>query len=129
MLAWAGGVPMWRRLRLRRLRSEPRAEILAAWGEALRTLDLAGIRRRRAETYLELASRVTSTGVLTDEAELALRNLARLATTASYAAAPPSEVGTRQAMSDAKTVVRSARRRVARWQRIAAALDPRGLPA
>ena len=129
MLAWAGGVPMWRRLRLRRLRSEPRAEILAAWGEALRTLDLAGIRRRRAETYLELASRVTSTGVLTDEAELALRNLARLATTASYAAAPPSEVGTRQAMSDAKTVVRSARRRVARWQRIAASLDPRGLPA
>ncbi len=120
---------MWRRLRLRRLRSEPRAEILAAWGEALRTLDLAGIRRRRAETYLELASRVTSTGVLTDEAELALRNLARLATTASYAAAPPSEVGTRQAMSDAKTVVRSARRRGARWQRIAASLDPRGLPA
>ena len=120
---------MWRWLRLRRSRRESRAGILAAWGEALRTLDLAGIRRRRAETYLELASRVTSTGVLSEEAELALGHLARLATTASYAASPPSEVGTRQAMSDARTVVRSARRRVAPWQRIAAALDPRGLPA
>jgi len=129
MLAWAGGVPMWRWLRLRRSRRESRAGILAAWGEALRTLGLAGIRRRRAETYLELASRVTSAGVLSDEAELALRNLARLATTASYAASLPSDVGTREAMSDSKTVVRSARRRVARWQRIAAALDPRGLPA
>jgi hypothetical protein len=111
------------------LRRESRAGILAAWGEALRTLDLAGIRRRRAETYLELARRVTSTGVLSDEAELAFRNLARLATTASYAGAPPGDFAARQATRDANTVVHSARRRIARWQRIAAALDPRSLPA
>jgi hypothetical protein len=111
------------------LRRESRAGILAAWGEALRTLDLAGIRRRRAETYLELARRVTSTGVLSDEAELAFRNLARLATTASYAGAPPGDIAARQATRDASTVVHSARRRIAYWQRIAAALDPRSLPA
>jgi len=129
LLAWSGGVPLWRRLRLRRAGRTPRAGILAAWGEALRTLDLAGIRRRRAETYLELAKRVASTGVLSEEAELALRDLARLATSASYVASPPGDAGTRQAMQDAKTVARSARRRVARWQRVAAALDPRSLPA
>jgi hypothetical protein len=103
--------------------------ILAAWGEALRTLDLAGIRRRRAETYLELARRVVSTGVLSEEAEVALRDLAGLATTASYGASPPGDDGTRRAMRDARTVARSARRRVARWQRVVAALDPRSLPA
>ena len=129
MLAWAGGVPLWRRLRLRRARREPRAGILAAWGEALRFLDLAGVRRRRAETYLELARRVSSTGVLSGEAELALTDLARLATTASYAASPPGERGSVQALHDARTVARSARRRVPRWQRVAAALDPRSLPA
>ena len=128
-LAWAGALLLWGRLRLRRLRRESRAGILAAWGEALRTLDLAGIRRRRAETYLELARRVTSTGVLSDEAELAFRNLARLATTASYAGAPPGDFAARQATRDASTVVHSARRRIAYWQRIAAALDPRSLPA
>jgi hypothetical protein len=129
LLAWAGGVPLWRRLRLRRARRESRAGILAAWGEALRMLDLAGVRRRRAETYLELARRVGSTGVLSEEAEVALRDLARLATTASYAALAPPDAGTRQALRDAKTIARSARRRVARWQRVVAALDPRSLPA
>jgi hypothetical protein len=128
MLSWAGGLLLWRRLRLRRLRRETRAGVLAAWGEALRTLDLAGIRRRRAETYLELARRVTSTGVLSDEAALAFWNLARLATAASYAGSPPGDFGARQATRDATTVVRSARRRIARWQRIAASLDPRSLP-
>jgi hypothetical protein len=92
-------------------------------------LDLAGIRRRRAETYLELARRVGSAGVLSDDADLALRDLARLATTASYAAASPGPDGSRQAMEDARKVTRSARRRIARWQRVAAALDPRSLPA
>ena len=72
VLCWAGGLLLWRRSRLRRLRREPRAGILAAWGEALSTLDLAGIRRRRAETYLELAPRVTSTRMLSEEATLAL---------------------------------------------------------
>ncbi|HLN06107.1 MAG TPA: hypothetical protein VK217_07505, partial [Acidimicrobiales bacterium] len=67
-------------------------------------------------------------GVLSEEASLALRDLARLATSASYAASPPEAGWTRQATSDAKTVMRSARRRIARWQRVAAALDPRGLP-
>ncbi len=127
MLSWAGGILLWRRLRLRRLRRETRAEVLAAWGEALRTLDLAGIRRRRAETYLELARRVTSTGVLSDEAALAFWDLARLATAASYAGSPPGDLGARQATRDATTVVRSARRRIARWQRIVASLDPRSL--
>src|SRR5208283_177417 len=79
LLAWTGGVPFWRRLRLRRASREPRAGILAAWGEALRALDLAGVRRRRAETYLELARRASLTGVLSDEASVALRDLARLA--------------------------------------------------
>ncbi|MGO9405745.1 MAG: DUF4129 domain-containing transglutaminase family protein [Acidimicrobiales bacterium] len=127
MLSWAGGILLWRRLRLRRLRRETRAEVLAAWGEALRTLDLAGIRRRRAETYLELARRVTSTGVLSDEAALAFWDLARLATAASYAGSPPGDLGARQATRAATTVVRSARRRIARWQRIVASLDPRSL--
>ncbi len=126
--SWAGGLLLWRRLRLRRSRREARTGVLAAWGEALRSLDLAGIRRRRAETYLELARRVSSTGVLSDEAERAFRDLARLATTASYSGSPPGDFGVRQATRDAKTVVRSTRRRIARWQRIAAALDPRSLP-
>jgi len=127
VLCWAGGLLLWRRLRLRRSRRESRAGILAAWGVALRTLDLVGIRRRRDETYLELAKRVSSTGVLSDEAGVAFGNLARLATTASYAGSPPGDFGARQATRDAKTVVRSARRRIARWQRIAVALDPRSL--
>ena len=127
LLCWAGGLLLWRRLRLRRSRRESRTATLAAWGVALKTLDLAGIRRRRHETYLELATRVSSTGVLSDEAGLAFDDLARLATTASYAGSPPGDFGARQATCDAKTVVRSARRRIARWQRIAVALDPRSL--
>jgi hypothetical protein len=128
VLAWAGGLLLRRRLRLRRLMRKSRAGILGAWGEALRTLDLAGISRRRAETYLELSRRVTATGVLSDEADLAFRDLARLATAASYAAVAPGDFRARQAMCDAKTVVRNARRKIARWQRIAAALDPRSVP-
>jgi hypothetical protein len=93
----------------------------------LRTLDLAGIRRRRAETYMELARRVSSTRMLSGEAELAFSNLARFATAASYAGSPPRDFAARQATLDARTVVRSARRRVARWQLVAAALDPRSL--
>jgi transglutaminase-like putative cysteine protease len=129
MFAWAGGVRSWRRLRLRRSTRESVAGILAAWAEALRTLDLAGIRRHRAETYLELATRVTSTGVLSGEAELAFRDLAELVTTASYGVVPRGDFGARQAMTDAGMVVRSARRSVAWWQRVAAALDPRGFRA
>jgi len=129
MLAGAGGVPLWRSHRLRRARRESRSGILAAWREALRTLDLAGIRRRRAETYLELAKRVGSADLLSDEAAIALRHLAQLATAACYGAESPGDDGARQAMRDAKTVARSARRRIARWQRLLAALDPRGLPA
>jgi transglutaminase-like putative cysteine protease len=127
LLCWAGGLGWWRRSRRRRSRREPSAGILAAWSEALRTLDLAGIRRRRAETYMELARRVSSTRMLSGEAELAFSNLARFATAASYAGSPPRDFAARQATLDARTVVRSARRRVARWQLVAAALDPRSL--
>jgi transglutaminase-like putative cysteine protease len=129
IVAWIGGVPAWRRMRLRHARREPRAGVLAAWNEALRTVDLVGIRRRRAETYMELARRIVSAGALSPEAEPALKDLARLATTATYAAAPPADCAVRQAMSDAKVVVRYARQRADRWQRVAAALDPRALPA
>ena len=76
-------------LRLRRAAARAAGGGPRRLGRGVRTLDLAGIRRRRAETYLELARRVVSTGVLSDEAELALRDLARLATAASYAASPP----------------------------------------
>jgi transglutaminase-like putative cysteine protease len=129
LLAWIGGVPVWRRIRLRRARREPRAGVLAAWNEALRTVDLVGIRRRRAETYLELAGRIVSAGALSTEAEPALKELARLATTASYSGSPPAESDVRQAMSDSKVVARHALRNADRWQRVAAALDPRSLPA
>jgi transglutaminase-like putative cysteine protease len=125
LLAWAGGVLLHRRLMLTRSRAEPRAGVLAAWGEALRILDLAGIRRRRGETCLELATRVSSAGVLSEAAEVALKDLARLATSAGYAAMPPGDAGLHQAVFDAKTVGRSARRRVARWQLVVAAFDPR----
>jgi transglutaminase-like putative cysteine protease len=125
--AWVLGVAFWRRSGLRRAASEPRAGVLAAWGEASRMLDLAGIRRRRAETFVELAGRAASAGVLSREAELALLDLARLATSACYSAAPPGEGGAFQALADARTVARSARDRVAHWQLVAAALDPRGL--
>jgi len=127
LLCWAGGLGWWRRSRRRRSRREPSAGILAAWNEALRTLDLAGIRRRRAETCMELARRVTATRMLSGEAELAFSNLARFATAVSYASSPPGAFAARQATRDARTVVRSARRRVARWQLVAAALDPRSL--
>ncbi len=125
LLGWAGVLVLWRRTR--RLGREPRAGILAVWGEALRTLDLAGVRRRRGETYLELARRVATTGLLSEEAGLALLDLALLATTASYSGAPPGAVGARQAARDAQTVVRSARARIPLWQRFASALDPRSL--
>ena len=102
-----------------------RAGILAAWREALGTLDLAGVRRRRAETYLELAGRVAATGVLSEEAELAFADLALLATTASYGdrhlRRHPAPV---RRLATPATVVRSARRRIARWQRIVAAARP-----
>jgi transglutaminase-like putative cysteine protease len=129
VLFWAGSLLLRRRSRLRRLRREPRASILATWDEALSTLDLAGIRRRRAETYLELATRVTSTRMLSEEATLAFWNLALIVTAVYYAGSPPGDFVARQATRDARTVVRSARRRIAGWQRVAAALDPRGLPA
>jgi hypothetical protein len=67
--------------------------------------------------------------VLSDQAALALADLAQLVTAACYGASPPAADGARRASEDAKTVVRSARASVARWQRIAAALDPRSLPA
>ena len=110
------------------MRRDARAGVLWAWKEALGTLELAGVRRRRAETYLELARRVASTTLLSEEAELAFADLALLATTASYGDTPAGGTGALQAQRDAETVVRSARRRIARWQRIASALDPRTLP-
>ena len=55
LLAWVVAIPSYRGLRLRRSMGEPRAGVLAAWAEASRTLELAGVRRHRAETYLELA--------------------------------------------------------------------------
>jgi transglutaminase-like putative cysteine protease len=126
-LAWVAGVLLWRRSRLRRAATEPRAGVLVAWGEASRMLDLAGVRRRRAETFVELARRVSSIGLLSSEAELALGDLARLATTACYSALPPSDGAAKKALADATIVVGSARGRVARWLIVAAALDPRGL--
>jgi transglutaminase-like putative cysteine protease len=129
IIGWLGGVPAWRKMRLRRCLREPRAGILAAWCEASRTLDLAGIRRRRAETFVELAKRVQIAGLLSEEAEIALGDLARLATAARYAGTSPGDDGVGRAIVDARTVVRSARSKLARWQQIAAALDPRGLPA
>jgi transglutaminase-like putative cysteine protease len=129
VLAWAAVVPLWRRVRLGRPSADPRVRTLAAWGEASRTLDLAGLRSRRGETYLELSQRAVRTGVLSDQAALALADLAQLVTAACYGASPPAADGARRASEDAKTVVRSARASVARWQRIAAALDPRSLPA
>jgi hypothetical protein len=99
--------------------------VLAAWSEAARILDLVGISRRRAETRIELATRVSLAGVLSVDAQIALEDLARLATSASYGVQPPGEAGLRQALSDARAVVRSARSSVARWQLITSALDPR----
>ena len=128
LVCWAAAVMSWRRSRLHRSRREPRTGILVAWGEVMRTLDLAGIRRRRAETCMELARRVASTEILPGEAELALSNLARVATSALYGDSDPGDLVVRQATKDARTVVRAARRRIARWQLIAAALDPRRLP-
>jgi transglutaminase-like putative cysteine protease len=129
VLCWAGGVPAWRRLRLRRRLREPRAGILAAWTEASKALERAGARRLRAETFVELAKRVESAGLLSPEAALALGDLARLATTARYAATLPDKEALGQAIRDARTVVASAQRRVAPWQKVLTALDPRGLPA
>jgi transglutaminase-like putative cysteine protease len=128
VLCWAGGVPAWRRRRLRRRLREPRAGILAAWAEVSRTLDRAGARRLRAETFVELATRVESAGLLSPEAALALGDLARLATAARYAATLPGKDAVGQAIRDARTVVRSAQRKVAPWQKILTALDLRGLP-
>jgi transglutaminase-like putative cysteine protease len=124
-VAWAGTVLCRRRLAQRRSRTESRAGVLAAWAEATRVLDLAGISRRRAETCLELATRVSVAGVLSADAQIALDDLARLATSASYGAQPPGEAGLRQALSDARAVVKSARGSIARWQLVVAALDPR----
>lgn len=127
LLVWALGMPSYRRLKLRRSMGKPRVGVLAAWAEASRTLELAGVRRRRAETYLELAKRTAATGVLSKEAEQALYDLAGLATTASYAACPPGQAATARALGDARMVIRSAREKVARWQLIVAAVDPRGV--
>jgi transglutaminase-like putative cysteine protease len=126
IIGWAGGVPAWRRLRLRRYLREPRTGILAAWSEVSRTLDLAGVRRQRAETFIELAKRVEVVGLLSEEAEVAFGDLARLATAARYAGTYPGHDIVDQAIRDAEIVVRSARRNVAWWQQIVAALDPRG---
>ena len=63
--------------------------------------------RRRAETHLELASRVVSAGVLSTEAELALCDLASAATSAWYGRSSPKEASASQAIADALAVVRS----------------------
>ena len=118
------------RLALRRSPPEPRSGVLAAWREATRTLDLAGIRRRRAETYRRARRACRGRpGCCPKRRRSRCSDLARLATAACYAPRRPGEAGLDQALRDARTVVRSARRRVARWQLVAAALDPRGLPA
>jgi cob(I)alamin adenosyltransferase len=66
--------------------------------------------------------------LLSPEAALALGDLARLATAARYAATLPGKDAVGQAIRDARTVVRSAQRKVAPWQKILTALDLRGLP-
>jgi transglutaminase-like putative cysteine protease len=127
MIAWAGGVPLWRRARSRRVAGHPRAEVLAAWGETSRALELAGMQRRRAETYIEFARRSAASGLLSGAGALALYDLASLMTTACYGADPLGHDGAGRAREDARTVVRAVRGRLAHWQRLAAALDPRGL--
>jgi hypothetical protein len=129
VVAWAGVVLFSRLERRRRALREPRGGVISAWAEASRTLGLAGVVRRRGETHLELARRVASSGVLSAEAEAAFFDLARLVERACYAASAPGPSGARQAFADAETVVRSARRKLARWQLVMTMLDPRGLVA
>jgi transglutaminase-like putative cysteine protease len=129
LVAAVAGLLMWRRLRLKAVVREPGTEILSAWSEASRTLELAGIRRRRGETFLELADRARTTGLLSGEAAAALADLAGLATIVCYSGSPPGLEGKDRARKDATTVIQSARLKVPRWQRIAAVIDPRGLLA
>ena len=127
VLCWLIAVPSWRALRRRSSGTDPRRGVLRAWRDAAEALDLAGIHRRRAETYLELARRVTTAGVLTSEGEAALGRLAGLATAACYSAHPVGPEVQRAAVAAAGDVRRGARRSVSRWRRALAMLDPRGL--
>jgi hypothetical protein len=70
---------------------------------------------------------VASSGIVSAEAEIALFDLARLAEWACYGAGVPRAAGVRQALSDAATVVKSARGNLARWQVLMTSLDPRNL--
>jgi hypothetical protein len=125
-LLWALVIPGWRVIRDRR-RRDPVRGVLLAWREAVTVLAAAGLHRRRAETFQEFARRVRVAGVLTDEADSALRRLAEASNRALFARVPPTVEDSRAAIVDSVAVRRSARRSMSWWAKILLQLDPRDL--
>jgi hypothetical protein len=127
-LLWAIAIPTWRVVRDRR-QGDPVRVVLLAWRAAVMALAAAGVHRRRAETFQEFAHRVRVAGVLTDDADTALRRLAETSNLALFAGRPMTDEEPRRATSDSVAVRRSARRSMAWWTRILLQLDPRDLLA
>jgi transglutaminase-like putative cysteine protease len=127
-LLWALVIPTWRLVRRRRRRDPIRA-VLFAWRQAVVALAVAGVHRRRAETFQEFATRVRRAGVLNNNAETALDRLAVSSNRALFARQGLTDDDSRRAASDAVAVRRSARRSMAWWAKLLLQLDPRDLLA
>jgi len=122
---WLLGVPLAgavrRQQRHRRARGHPAAEVIAAWDDSVRALALLDLVPTGAETPTEFARRA-SADAGTDGA--AHRDLARLATTATFGPAPDKAAGAAARNASAAIVTR-AKRLAGPWRRFRAAVSPR----
>jgi hypothetical protein len=124
---WSLVVPSWRLVRLRRSERDPVRGVLAEWSASVRLLAAAGFHRRRAETFDEYARRVRISGVLSTSADAALVRLVQATNRAMFGKTPPTPEEMKSVASDSTLVRRSARKRLAWWQKIVMEVDPRDL--
>jgi transglutaminase-like putative cysteine protease len=125
-LVWAVVVPGLKRLRRRHARraaKDRRDRIALTWTELMADLGPVGSGRHPAETPLEHAARVGPSF----ETEPALRALAALVTTSTFAPEPPGAHDEAAAHHAARAVRAELRTRRSRLRRVADALDPRPL--
>jgi hypothetical protein len=122
---WLVVAPGVRVLAERRTQRDPARGVLSSWRATQRILAVAGLHRRRAETFPEFAQRVRMAGVLNADADDALRRMARVANHAAFSLRPPTASQAAKVRADAAVVQRIARRRIPRWQRLVLIVDPR----
>ncbi|MFP4511904.1 MAG: DUF3488 and DUF4129 domain-containing transglutaminase family protein [Acidimicrobiales bacterium] len=122
VLLVASAVGVGRRVRRRRLGTDPPGLVLAAWAEVVDAARSIAVRPGPTETHREFAIRLAA---LVRDADSAMRALAEMTSTARYAPDLVLDDEAAQAIDTARLATTAIRASRSRSQRIADRLDPR----